>query len=76
MEDLTIAAQVDSELQAEVGDVALKHTDGRTAQVFTAVVSVTGQTVKQQPAWAVADIPCKAVYPWPPSWTLGAAQHA
>lgn len=69
---MTIAAQVDSELQAYVGDAAVR----RLRSFLTALVSAKGQTVKQQPAWEAADIPCKAVYPWPPSWTLGAAQHA
>lgn len=56
--------------------VAGLNTAKQLRSFLTAVISAEGQTAKHRPAWEAADIPCKAVYPWPPSWTLGAAQHA
>lgn len=58
-----------------MGDIALSHIEA-AAEALIAVLSAKGQTVEQRPDWEVADIPCKAVYQWPASQTLGAAQHA
>lgn len=51
-----------------MGDIVLSHLEA-AAEVLAAVI-------KQRPDWEAADIPCKAVYQWPASRTLGAAQHA
>lgn len=58
-----------------MGDIVLSHIVA-AAEVLSAVVSAKGQTVEHRLDWEVADIPCKAVYQWPASRTLGAAQHA